>query len=148
MTVQLGRTRAKSLAVVSFVAALALGGCAAPGSTLTKTAESRVVASGRFCHIGLVWLKEQGDIAQQRRIIDAAHAFGAEIPEVRRISAGRAPRAQSTYVDDSFDICLVMEFDNRAALERYSRHPVHAKAAQEAFLPLSKKILFYDFITE
>jgi hypothetical protein len=41
-----------------------------------------------------------------------------------------------------------MQFDDQAALDRYGKHPVHQKAAEEAFLPLSRKILFYDFITE
>ena len=37
---------------------------------------------------------------------------------------------------------------NQAALDRYGKNPVHQKAAEDAFLPLSQKILFYDFITE
>ena len=41
-----------------------------------------------------------------------------------------------------------MQFADKAAMERYNKHPVHQKAAQEAFLPLSKKIVFYDFISE
>ena len=41
-----------------------------------------------------------------------------------------------------------MEFDDRAALDRYARHPVHEKAAREEFLPLARKLLFYDFVSE
>jgi hypothetical protein len=41
-----------------------------------------------------------------------------------------------------------MEFASREALQRYSRHPVHEKAAREVILPLSSKILFYDFTNQ
>ena len=64
------------------------------------------------------------------------------------VSVGQAPPSASPYVDDSFDVCLVMRLEDKAALDRYGKHPVHQKAAQEVFLPLSQKILFYDFISE
>ena len=51
-------------------------------------------------------------------------------------------------MDDSFDICFVMRLQDKAALDPYGEHPVHAQAAQEVFLPLSRKIMFYDFISE
>jgi hypothetical protein len=123
-----------ALALVAFVT-----GCA------TST---RPVAAGRLYHVGLVWLKEPGSAEHRQRIVEAAHAFAREIPEVRLLAVGQAPPSTSPYVDDSFDVCVVMEFADKAALERYNRHPVHVKAAQEAFLPLSRKIQFYDFISE
>lgn len=103
--------------------------------------------AGQFYHIGLVWLKEPGNAEQRQKIIAAAHAFAREIPEVQFLSVGSAPPSTSPYVDDSFDVCVVMQFADRAALERYNRHPVHEQAAREVFLPLSQKILFYDFVS-
>jgi hypothetical protein len=41
-----------------------------------------------------------------------------------------------------------MRLEDRAALDRYGKHAVHQKAAQEVFLPLSQKLLFYDFTSE
>lgn len=106
------------------------------------------VAAGKIFHVGLVWLKEPGNATQRQQIIAAAHAFAREIPEVQFLSVGQSPPSPSPYVDDSFDVCVVMQFADKAAMERYNQHPVHQKAAHEAFLPLSKKILFYDFISE
>jgi hypothetical protein len=54
----------------------------------------------------------------------------------------------SSWHDASFDICFVMRLEDKAALDRYAKHPVHEKAAKEVFLPLSQKILFYDFTSE
>lgn len=103
---------------------------------------------GKLTHVGLVWLKNPGDHADRQRVIEAAHRFAREIPEVQSLSVGQPHRSASALVDSSFDICLTMQFEDQAALDRYARHPVHEKAAQEVFLPLSRKILFYDFITE
>jgi hypothetical protein len=41
-----------------------------------------------------------------------------------------------------------MRLEDKAAMDRYGKNPVHQKAAQEVFLPLSQKILFYDFTSE
>jgi hypothetical protein len=106
------------------------------------------VQAGKLYHIGLVWLKEPGNAAHRQQIVAAAHAFAREIPEVQLLSVGQSPPSPSPYVDDSFDVCLVMQFADKAAMDRYNQHPAHQKAANEAFLPLSKKILFYDFISE
>ena len=105
-------------------------------------------AHGKIYHIGLVWLKEPGNAEQRRQIVAAAHAFAREIPEVAFLSVGQTLPSQSQYVDGSFDVCVVMQFADQAAMERYNQHPVHQKAAREAFLPLSQKILFYDFVSE
>ncbi len=116
-----------------------LTGCA----TTPKSAKM-----GKINHIGFVWLKEPGNAAHRQKIIDAAHSFAREIPEVKFLSVGQTLPKGSPYVDASFDICLSMQFDDQAAMERYNKHPVHQKAAQEVFFPLAQKFLFYDFVSE
>jgi len=128
-----------ALTLVALVVGVFFSGCAtAPKPT----------KAGNIYHIGVVWLKEPGNAEHRQKIVAAAHAFAREIPEVQLLSVGQSPPSPSSYVDDSFDICVVMQFTDKAAMERYNQHPVHQKAAQEAFLPLSQKILFYDFVSE
>lgn len=115
------------------------------GSLLLGCATPRREPGVGFYHVGLVWLKEPDNQEHRRRLVEAAQSFVREIPEVRRLSVGPPPPSTSPYVDASFDVCFVMELRDRAALERYGRHPVHERAAREVFLPLSEKILFYDF---
>ncbi len=114
----------------------------------TPAAEPRPVRDGRLCHVGLVWLKEPGNAEQRRKLITAAHAFAKEIPEVESLLVGQTMPPASSHADASFDVCFVMRLQDKAALDRYGANPVHQKAAQDLFLPLSKKILFYDFISE
>jgi len=118
---------------------LFVSGCA----TTPKSAQT-----GKINHIGFVWLKEPGNAEHRQQVIAAAHSFAREIPEVNLLSVGQTLPQASPYVDASFDICLSMQFDDQAAMERYNQHPVHQKAAQEVFFPLAQKFLFYDFVSE
>lgn len=111
-------------------------------------AASKPAPAGKFYHVGLVWLKDAGNAEHRQKIVAAAHAFAREIPEVHSLSVGQSPPSSSPLVDDSFDVSFVMQVEDKAALDRYGKHPVHEKAAREVFLPLSRKILFYDFISE
>ncbi len=123
-----------ALAIAAF-----LSGCA----TAPKAAKA-----GKLYHVGLVWLKEPGNTEHRQKIIAAAHSFAREIPEVRFLSVGQTLPKTSSWTDSSFDICFVMRLEDQAAMDRYAKNPVHQKAAQEVFLPLSQKILFYDFTSE
>lgn len=130
--------RAATVAI-ALVAAILFTGCAA----VSKPAQA-----GKFYHVGLVWLKEPGNADHRKKIIAAANSFAREIPEVEFLSAGQTLSEASPWVDASFDVCFVMRLEDKAALDRYGKHPVHQKAAQEIFLPLSRKVLFYDFTSE
>ena len=136
--------RSRSILRWSRIAALTILLCSGLGCTTLKTNPE----VGRFHHIGLFWLKNPGNSEEQRKLIDAAHAFARGIPEVISVSVGRTAPGSGDLIDASFDVCFVMTFRDRAALERYAAHPIHEAAARELFLPLSDRILFYDFIAE
>ena len=123
-----------ALAIAAF-----LSGCA----TAPKAAKA-----AKLYHVGLVWLKEPGNAEHRQRIIAAAHSFAREIPEVQFLSVGQTLPRTSSWADASFDICFVMRLKDKAAMDRYAKNPIHQKAAQEVFLPLSQKIVFYDFTSE
>src|SRR5213594_2954894 len=123
-----------ALAIAAF-----LSGCAAA---------PKAAKAAKLYHVGLVWLKEPGNAEHRQRIITAAHSFAREIPEVQFLSVGQTLPKTSSWADASFDICFVMRLEDKAAMDRYAKNPVHQKAAQEVFLPLSQKIMFYDFTSE
>ena len=139
MNTDSNRLQRSLFATLPLVLATFLGACVAPGAS---------ERTGQLNHVGLVWLKEPGNAAQSQQLIDAVHAFAREIPEVRSASVGTALPQASTFVDSSFDVCLVLRFDDQAAMDRYAQHPVHQKAAHEVFLPFAQKLLFYDFVGE
>ncbi|MGV3756712.1 MAG: Dabb family protein [Verrucomicrobiota bacterium] len=113
-----------------------------------STTAPKPAVAGKLHHIGLIWLKNPGHAGDRQQLIAAAHRFAKEIPDVNAISVGQSIPQGSALIDTTFDVCLIMHFDDQAALDRYAKHPVHQKAAHEAFLPLARKIIFYDFISE
>jgi hypothetical protein len=127
------------LAALTLVATICFTGC---------VTAPRQATAGKFYHVGLIWLKEPGNAEHRQKIVEAAHSFAREIPEVEFLSVGQSVPKMSQLVDASFDICFVMRLEDTAALDRYAKHPVHQRAAQEVFLPLSQKLLFYDFTSE
>src|SRR6266850_5795100 len=131
-------TRPVFIAIALALAAF-LSGCA----TAPKPAKA-----GKLYHVGLVWLKEPGNAQHRQKIIEAAHSFAREIPEVQFLSVGQTLAKTSSLVDASFDVSFVMRLEDKAAMDRYGKNPVHEKAAREVFLPLSQKIVFYDFTSD
>jgi Stress responsive A/B Barrel Domain len=125
------------------VAVLALAALLSGCMTASKSAKA-----GKFYHVGLVWLREPGNAEHRQKIVAAAHSFAREIPEVQFLSVGQTLPKTSSYADASFDVCFVMRLEDKAALDRYGKHPVHHGAAREVFLPLSQRIVFYDFTSE
>lgn len=98
--------------------------------------------------MGFVWLKKPGNQAHQQRIIDAVHDFGRSIPEVKSVAVGKTDGIGGPFSDASYDVGFILTFESDAARLRYNSHPVHQKAAGEVFLPLSRKLLFYRFVSE
>lgn len=127
-------------AVVLMSLSLLLACCAA-----SQRAEK---SSGRLHQVGLVWLKNAGSLEDQRRVIEAVHAFGKHIPEVKSAYVGRTDGVGGAFSDTSYDVCFILSFEDEAARLRYNANQVHLKAAKEVFLPLSRKLLFYRFAGE
>jgi hypothetical protein len=127
-------------AMLLFLMSLLLAGCA--------VSQRAGKAGGRLHQVGLVWLKNAGSQEDQRRVVEAVHAFGKNIPEVKNASVGRTDGVGGAFSDTSYDVCFILSFEDEAARLRYNESPVHLKAAQEVFLPLSRKLLFYRFVGE
>lgn len=104
--------------------------------------------AGEIHQVGLVWLKNAGNQDERRKVIEAIHQFGSEIPEVRHAVVGRTDGIGGPFSDTSYDLCFIVTFRDEAARKRYNDHPAHLKAAKEVFLPLSRKLLFYRFVSE
>jgi hypothetical protein len=95
-------------------------------------------------HVVLCWLNNPGDAAARQKLMDASHTF-TSIPGVAAVSAGTPLPSTRPVVDSSFDVGVVIEFDNEAALHAYEQNPIHQKAVAEVLRPLTRKIVIYDF---
>lgn len=131
--------------IISRLLVLALTLWLSSGCTLSRR---KAQPGGGLQQVGLVWLKKSGSQEDRRKVVEAVHAFGRGIPEVRRALVGRTDGIGGPLSDTSYDLCFILSFEDEAARQRYNAHPIHQEASREVFLPLSRKILFYRFVEE
>ena len=79
---------------------------------------------GTVEHIVIVWLKEPGNHAARKRVLENSQRLGA-IPGVLSIKSGRAIPGNRPVVDSSFDVALVITLADAAAMQDYLTHPIH-----------------------
>ena len=93
----------------------------------------------------LLWLKHKGDALERARIIATAKTFPSQIPGILAMSVGETLPSERPIVDSSFDVGLVIRFENKEALAAYEKNPVHLKAIAEVLKPLAAKIVVHDW---
>ena len=98
-------------------------------------------------HLVFVWLKNPGSAKDRRALVEASRELAATIPQIRSFRWGTTVPSERLIVDDTFDLALVMNFANRASLEKYENHPAHTRAAKSVLRPLARKIVVYDIET-
>ena len=115
--------------------ALLLAGCAHLG---------RPSSPAGVDHVVFVWLKSPGSTKDRQILVEKSRELAAAIPQIRSFRWGTPVPSERSVVDDTYDLALVMSFDDRAGLEAYESHPGHIRAAKEVLLPLAWKIVVYD----
>jgi len=97
-------------------------------------------------HVVVCWLKSPGDATARQRIIDESNAFLGVIPGLVRVSAGPSLPSTRPAVDSTFDVAVVMSFEDEAALRAYEEHPRHRQAVERVLRPLVGKLVIYDVV--
>lgn len=100
---------------------------------------------GHVSHVVLVWLKNKGSAADRAKVIETAKSFRSQIPGILAMNVGEPLPSTRPVVDSSFDVGLIMRFENKAAMDAYEKHPVHVKAVKEILAPLAAKIVVHDW---
>lgn len=99
---------------------------------------------GRINHIVLIWLKDTGNPEQRHQIIEATRTL-EQLPGIISVRVGKVIPSERKIVDDSFDIGVHMLFADRQSMERYSTHPEHQRILNQIVMPLTERLLIYDF---
>ena len=100
--------------------------------------------SGTVHHIVICWLKNPGDVAARRKLIEVSKGFG-DIPGILSVRAGEPQISDRRNVDPSFDVAIIMEFEDTHALAAYQEHPRHSIAIRDVLAPLTTRVVIYDF---
>ena len=80
----------------------------------------------------------------QTQIITASRELAA-VPGVREVRAGRVVKGQRAVVEDSYDVALMLRFDDEAALAAYIEHPLHKALVRQHIAPLMARYQVMDF---
>ena len=128
-----------------FLLSLFLSGCFSASFQFDSGNANQIEEQKKLNHVVLCWLKEPGDRENIEKIIAMTQSF-QEIPEVLDANAGRVVLSDRRIVDDSFDVGILIQVQDEAALQQYLDHPRHQKAKDEILLPLIEKVLVYDFM--
>lgn len=100
--------------------------------------------SGTVDHVVMFWQKNPGNQQDRKKITDAIERLRV-IEGIQLLDYGTAVASDRPVVDDSFDIALLVRFDDVKALHAYEADPRHMKEVNEVLLPLTKKVQVYDF---
>jgi hypothetical protein len=110
---------------------LLLAGCAAPQGESVE-------------HAVFVWLKRPGSTQDRTALVEATKQLRKSTGLIRTFRHGTAVPSDRPVVDDSFDLALLMRFDNRRDLAAFETHPDHLQAKKEILQPLARTIRVYD----
>jgi len=91
-------------------------------------------------HVVLFKFKADATSAQRKAAIDGLHPLPQHIQEIRGWIVGE----DVLHSERSYDIALLADFDDLAALQRYQVHPEHQAAAQ-ALVAISEKVAVVDY---
>jgi hypothetical protein len=120
---------------------LAVAGCV---SAPEDSAQPIAADTAGTTHVVMCWLKDPGNADARRQLIDRSKTF-THIPGIKSISVGPPLPSTRPVVDSSFDVGIVMHFENEQALRDYDHNPIHQQAVKELLQPLVKKLVIYDF---
>ena len=68
----------------------------------------------------IMWKFRAGEEENMQKFLDGLRALNGVIPEIRRMEIG-----VNVLEKNNYDACLIADFDDLAALERYKNDPRH-----------------------
>ena len=105
-----------------------------------NTMPRSINAAGQVQHVVICWLKPGGDRAA---VIQSANEL-AKIDGVLDVAVGGKIAGTRPMVENTFDIALIVTFQNEAALRAYENDPIHKRVLEQAVKPNVEKYVVYD----
>ena len=96
-------------------------------------------------HIVICWLKDSNSESDLKTLIQETKKLKS-IPGIISIQAGKMLPSERPIVDSTFDIGIIMSFRDQKAMNDYLKNPIHQQATKKILMPLTSKVVVYDFI--
>ncbi len=99
----------------------------------------------RINHAVFCWLKESGNKVQRAQVVAVSKTF-EDIPGVLEVRVGEVVPSDRPIVESGYDVAIFLSFNNKEDLQSYLDHPIHQEAKKAVLIPLTKKVIVYDFV--
>ncbi|MBE7498807.1 MAG: Dabb family protein [Verrucomicrobiales bacterium] len=97
-----------------------------------------------FSHVVIFWTKPGLNNAVED-LLAGAEKYLRPIPGIRHFHVGRMVPSQRAVVDQSYQVGLVVGFDDKAAQDAYQVHPLHLEFVEQVFKRVCDRVVVYDF---
>ena len=118
--------------------------CVVAGCRGAGGASENAGGAGAVTHVVVFWLNDSGNARDRDGLIAACHAL-KDIPGVKDVRVGEVLPSTRPVVDSTYDVGLVITFEDARAMQEYGPHPIHQKLVQ-GMGPRIRKFVIYDFV--
>jgi len=101
-----------------------------------------MLLNNTFVHHVHFWLKDK---AQKQQLIEGLYTL-APITHIRHIHIGVPAGTTRDVVDNSYDVSLLLLFDDRAAQDAYQDDPIHLLFVDNYAKPLCARVVVQDSV--
>ncbi|MEP6823042.1 MAG: Dabb family protein [Chthoniobacterales bacterium] len=105
---------------------------------LAPTISVPAVTNGEIKHVVVFWLKRPGNANERAPGARASESF-RRLPGITHAEGGRGLPARRPGIEQSFDLCAIFTFRNRAELERFDASPDRRRAVETVLKPLVQR---------
>jgi hypothetical protein len=95
-------------------------------------------------HVVICWLKNPRSESDREKLIEETKKLQS-IPGIISIKVGKMLPSERPIVDSTYDVGIIMSFKDQGAMNDYLKNPLHQKATKEILVPLTSKVVVYDF---
>src|ERR1700679_234266 len=97
-----------------------------------------------FSHVVIFWTKPEIPGAADA-LVAGAETYLRPIPGVVSFHVGRMVKSHRDVVDQSYQVALNLQFENKQQQDDYQGHPLHLDFVEKAFKPNCARVVVYDF---
>ncbi len=97
-----------------------------------------------FSHVVILWTKPEIPDAAEK-LLAGAEQYLRPISGVKSFHVGRMVKSHRDVVDQSYQVALNLQFENKEAEAAYQVHPLHIEFVEKAFKPNCARAVIYDF---
>lgn len=112
---------------------------------VTVNCNGSEIEAPKIYHVVICWLKNPESESDRQKLIEATHSLKS-IPGILSIEVGDMLPSERAIVDSSYDLGIIISFEDKESFRAFIDDPIHQKARKEKLVPLTSKAIVYDFV--